>query len=107
MVGTLAGISVRSLQERKIVNWLWRHSVEFEYERQIETQDEDGASRHIQPDFYYPSSNTVHEHFAINADGSSPFENYVAHAALKRGASPGSARISSKPRRHSRRKAPC
>lgn len=84
MVGTLAGISVRSLQERKIVNWLWRHSVEFEYERQIETQDEDGANRHIQPDFYYPFSNTVHEHFAINADGSSPFENYVAHAALKR-----------------------
>jgi DNA helicase-4 len=84
LVGTLAGIEVRSFQERKIVNWLWRRSVEFEYERQIETQDADGSARHIRPDFFYPDSNTIHEHFAIDADGTSPFPNYVEHAALKR-----------------------
>lgn len=84
IVGTLAGVGVRSLQERMIVNWLWRHSVEFKYEHQIQTQDEDGSTRHIHPDFFYPLSDTIHEHFAINADGTSPFLNYVEHTALKR-----------------------
>lgn len=36
------------------------------------------------PDFYYPVSQTIHEHLAINADGSSPFADYVAHAEDKR-----------------------
>ncbi|WP_245704914.1 UvrD-helicase domain-containing protein [Belnapia rosea] len=81
---TLAGVYVKSLQEQSIANWLWRHSVEFEYERQMQTRDEDGSVRYVHPDFYYPNTNTVHEHFAINADGSSPFPNYAAHTVLKR-----------------------
>jgi DNA helicase-4 len=83
-IPTLAGIFVKSLQEQRIANWLWLHSVDFAYERQMATRDEDGSVRHVHPDFYYAASRTVHEHFAINADGSSPFPNYVEHATLKR-----------------------
>lgn len=82
-VGTMAGIYVKSLQEQTIANWLWLHSVEFEYERQIPIEKENGEIRHVHPDFHYPASNTIHEHLAINADGSSPFENYVTHAEQK------------------------
>ena len=83
-IGTMAGVFVKSLQEQTIVNWLWLHSVEFEYERQVAVEDEEGATRHLHPDFYYPASHTIHEHLAINADGSSPFANYVEHAQSKR-----------------------
>lgn len=85
-IGTMAGVYVKSLQEQTIVNWLWLHSVEFEYERQIALEDETGAIRHLHPDFYYATSQTIHEHLAINADGSSPFAEYVAHAESKRAA---------------------
>src|SRR3546814_9797691 len=74
-IGTLAEIYVRSLQEQRIANWLWVHSVEFEYEKQISFEEEDGSQRFVQPDFHYPLTDTFHEHFAINADGSSPFED--------------------------------
>ena len=83
-IGTMAGVFVKSLQEQTIVNWLWLHSVQFEYERQVAVEDEEGATRHLHPDFYYPASHTIHEHLAINANGSSPFANYVAHAQSKR-----------------------
>lgn len=82
-IGTMAGIYVKSLQEQTIVNWLWLHSVEFEYERQIPIEEENGEIRHVHPDFHYPASSTIHEHLAISADGSSPFENYVTHAEHK------------------------
>jgi DNA helicase IV len=82
-IGTMAGNYVKSLQEQTIANWLWLHSVEFEYERQIVIEEEDGAIRHVHPDFYYPATKTIHEHLAINADGSSPFVDYVAHAESK------------------------
>ena len=85
-IATYPGIYVQSLEEQRIVNWLWLHTVEFEYERQTETRDEDGTARWLKPDFYYPASKTIHEHFAISADGTSPFENYVEHARLKRAA---------------------
>ena len=82
-VGTMAGIYVKSLQEQTIVNWLWLHSVEFEYERQIPIEEDNGGIRHVHPDFHYPASNTIHEHLAINANGSSPFDNYITHAEQK------------------------
>ena len=83
-IGSFSGIIVKSLEEQKIANWLWLHSVAFEYERQIEVQDYDGSVRHVHPDFYYPLTGTVHEHFALNADGTSPFEKYIEHAESKR-----------------------
>ncbi|MCJ9719904.1 UvrD-helicase domain-containing protein [Agrobacterium sp. SHOUNA12C] len=82
-IGTMAGIYVKSLQEQTTVNWLWLNSVEFEYERQITIEEENGQIRYVHPDFYYPASKTIHEHLAINADGSSPFADYVAHAESK------------------------
>jgi len=84
LVGTLSQTFVRSLQEQRIANWLWIHSVDFDYERQIAIPEEDGTVRYVQPDFHYPLTSTYHEHFAINADGTSPFENYVEHSAAKR-----------------------
>ena len=86
-IGTLAEIHVRSLQERSIVNWLWRNQIQFEYEKQVrvpDTDEPDGPYRYVKPDFYYPESETIHEHFAIGPDGKSPFPNYVEHASLKR-----------------------
>lgn len=87
-IGSLAGVYVKSLQEQSIANWLWLNSVAFEYERQIAVGDgtADGTVRHVHPDFYYPGTETVHEHLAINADGTSPFPGYVEHAESKRAA---------------------
>lgn len=84
-IGTLVrNLYVRSLQERRIVNWLWRQSVEFEYERRIKIPKDEGDPQLVHPDFFYPATGTIHEHFAIRKDGTSPFEGYVEEAALKR-----------------------
>lgn len=82
-IGTMAGIYVKSLQEQTIANWLWLNSVEFDYERQIPIEEKNGQIRYVHPDFYYPASKTIHEHLAINGDGSSPFTDYVTHAENK------------------------
>ena len=83
-IGSLPGVIVKSLQEQKIANWLWLHSVVFQYERQIEIENGDGTRLHVHPDFYYPQTDTVHEHFALNSDGSSPFADYAQQAEGKR-----------------------
>lgn len=93
-IRALGDIYVKSLQEQSIANWLWLNSVVFDYEKQVavnESEGKDSAAdgepeevRHVHPDFYYPATKTVHEHFAINADGTSPFANYLAHAESKR-----------------------
>lgn len=98
-IRALGDIYVKSLQEQSIANWLWLNSVAFEYEKQVAVDDDGGENgigedvgddgeteevRHVHPDFYYPASKTVHEHFAINADGTSPFANYLLHAQSKR-----------------------
>lgn len=81
---THAGVLVRSMQEQRIANWLWKNSVEFEYERQVNVSSDEAEPQFVHPDFYYPGTDTLHEHFAINADGTSPFESYVEHANAKR-----------------------
>lgn len=85
-IGTLVpNLYVKSLQERRIVNWLWRHTVDFEYERRIRIPKGEGEPPQlVHPDFFYPATGTIHEHFAINKDGTSPFHGYVEEAALKR-----------------------
>jgi DNA helicase-4 len=94
-------VYVKSLQEQSIANWLWINSVPFEYEKQFalkdadendckdkeegdDADDDEEAVTHLHPDFYYPATNTVHEHFAIDANGTSPFRDYVEHAQKKR-----------------------
>jgi len=81
---SISGRTVRSLQERKIADWLWVHSIDFEYEKQFEYIDENEEKKHFTPDFYYPSTDTYHEHFAIDQDGTSPFSGYVDLAINKR-----------------------
>ena len=84
-VTTLASdLYVRSLQEQKIVNWLWSKSVVFEYERSLNLTGVDGQKRVIKPDFFYPDSRTFHEHFAIDKHGRSHIQGYVDAANLKR-----------------------
>lgn len=85
-IQSLAGVHVKSQQELRIANWLWINSVDFEYEKQISIQAADGQTSHFHPDFYYPLTDTIHEHFAINADGTSPFDGYIEHADGKRAA---------------------
>lgn len=75
---------VRSLQEQKIVNWLWSKSVKFEYEKMITVTDQDGKKHSIKPDFFYPDPITFHEHFAIDKYGKSHIDGYVDRANLKR-----------------------
>jgi DNA helicase-4 len=83
-ISTLPGVYVKSLQEQRIANWLWLNSIPFEYERQVLIGEEGGEQHYVQPDFYYPQIDTYHEHFAINKDGTSPFEDYVEHTEQKR-----------------------
>ena len=77
-------VYVRSLQEQKIVNWLWSKSVNFQYEKGLSLPDENGGQLHIRPDFYYPDTDTYHEHFAIDRKGNSHIEGYVDKASQKR-----------------------
>ncbi|WP_257558137.1 UvrD-helicase domain-containing protein [Sphingobium sp. CFD-2] len=87
-IGTMApGIYVKSLQEQRIVNWLWLRTIDFEYEKQVQVptpDDPERPFRYVHPDFFYPFSQTIHEHFAIDSKGNSPFPHYVEHAQLKR-----------------------
>jgi DNA helicase-4 len=78
-----SGIYVRSGQERQIADWLFYHSVPFEYERRYEHPT--GDERQYRPDFYYPSIGLYHEHFAVDADGTSPFgDEYLKGVTWKR-----------------------
>ena len=68
---------VRSQQELAIINSLIIRGVKVEYER----PHPDGE---ITPDFYYPEIDLWHEHFAIQRDGSSPFEGYAETVLQKK-----------------------
>lgn len=75
---------VRSLEEQKIANWLWTQSVDFEYEKSLKDNLTDGGFISIRPDFFYPKTETFHEHVALNSDGTSPFKDYVENLNAKR-----------------------
>ncbi|MFT3988998.1 UvrD-helicase domain-containing protein [Aestuariivirga sp.] len=70
---TLAGVTVRSLQELRICNWLTLMGVDFEYERAFPSQHvpNDWKSGY-RPDFYYPAIDCWHEHFGLNKLGKAP-----------------------------------
>ncbi len=63
---------VRSQEELAIMNYCIINGVKIEYEKNFE-----GAGFVYTPDFYFPDIDMWLEHFAINRDGTSPFENYV------------------------------
>lgn len=54
---TLNNTKVRSKSEQYIADWLYRHSIKFEYEPQVNFGDFD-----FRPDFYIPEANLYLEH---------------------------------------------
>jgi len=56
---TLDGIKVRSKSEQFIADWLYRHSIKYEYEPLLNVKD---FSFH--PDFYIPAANLYIEHIS-------------------------------------------
>jgi len=54
---TLNGTKVRSKSEQYIADWLYRHSIKFEYEPDVNFKDFD-----FRPDFFIPEANTYVEH---------------------------------------------
>lgn len=79
------GIKVRSIQEARIVNWLYLHNVNFDYEKPDYSElaenlgvgkSKSGKQKPYCPDFTYknPESGDLiyHEHFGINSNGNAP-----------------------------------
>jgi superfamily I DNA/RNA helicase len=54
---TLDGTKVRSKSEQFIADWLYRHSIKYEYEPLLNVKDFD-----FHPDFYIPAANLYIEH---------------------------------------------
>lgn len=64
---TLRGEKVRSKSEQYIADWLYRHSIGYQYEPQINVKDFD-----FKPDFYIEDANIYLEHIS---NKSYPFKN--------------------------------
>ncbi len=56
---TLNGTKVRSKSEQFIADWLYRHSIQFEYEPSVNFKDFD-----FKPDFFIPEANLYIEHIS-------------------------------------------
>lgn len=56
---TLDGTKVRSKSEQYIADWLYRHSIQFEYEPLLNVKDFT-----FRPDFYIPAANLYIEHIS-------------------------------------------
>ncbi|SDM68930.1 DNA helicase-4 [Cryobacterium flavum] len=81
---TSRGETVKSAGERMIADWLFFNGVDYIYEKRYEVETADPTHGQYHPDFFYPAINVYHEHWAIDADGSSPFEGYLEGVAWKR-----------------------
>ncbi|MEU8007204.1 UvrD-helicase domain-containing protein [Catellatospora sp. NPDC049111] len=83
---TFSGHQVRSQGEKIIADFLYLNGIDFEYERPfvVDTATADRSQYH--PDFYYPSVDVWHEHWALDANGQPPadFDGYAEGMALKR-----------------------
>ncbi|SFC00759.1 DNA helicase-4 [Flexibacter flexilis DSM 6793] len=56
---TLDGTKVRSKSEQYIADWLYRHSIKYEYEPELNVKD-----FYFRPDFYIPDANIYLEHIS-------------------------------------------
>lgn len=83
---TFDGGYVRSHGERLIANWLYLNGVNYEYEQPYAHRTASPDHSQYRPDFYYPSADLWHEHWAINRDGKPPaiFPGYAEGIAWKR-----------------------
>lgn len=83
---TFAGEVVKSHGERLIANFLFLNGIDYVYERPYSVPVADAAHSQYRPDFYYPSVDVWHEHWALDRNGKPPdgFPNYLAQMAWKR-----------------------
>jgi DNA helicase-4 len=77
---------VKSLEELRIYNWLYKNGIKFEYERPYEISTTTRTRAQYHPDFFYPEANLYHEHFALSHDDIAPifFKNYERSVLWKR-----------------------
>lgn len=68
-VKTLNGHFVASLEEARIANWLFMNDVPYKYEHTYPHFEATKDRRSYTPDFYYPTIDTWHEHFGVDAQG--------------------------------------
>ncbi|MFW9950206.1 MAG: UvrD-helicase domain-containing protein [Candidatus Thorarchaeota archaeon] len=69
---TLNDISVKSISERDIGNFLFLYNIEFEYEPLVEWVDENEEDKEYHPDFYLPDYDVYIEHWGLNKDKQIP-----------------------------------
>ena len=83
---TFDGKYVRSHGERLIANWLYLNGVNYEYERPYMHRTASPDHSQYRPDFYYPSADLWHEHWALDRDGNPPaiFHGYAEGIVWKR-----------------------
>lgn len=81
---TSQGETVKSAGERMIADWLFFNGVDYIYEKRYEVETVDAEHVQYRPDFYYPAIGAYHEHWAIDAQGLSPFEGYLDAVTWKR-----------------------
>ncbi|MFX1392198.1 MAG: UvrD-helicase domain-containing protein [Promethearchaeota archaeon] len=63
---TLNNITVKSVSERDIANFLFKNTVNFEYEPLVEWVDEGKEEKEYHPDFYLPDYDIYIEHWGLN-----------------------------------------
>ena len=83
---TLSGNVVKSHGERLIADYLFLNGVDFEYEKRYVHPTADADHSQYRPDFYYPTIDVWHEHWALDQDGKPPveFEGYKHDMTWKR-----------------------
>jgi len=69
---TLNDISVKSISERDIGNFLFLHNIQFEYEPLVEWVDESEEDKEYHPDFYLPDYDVYIEHWGLNKNNQVP-----------------------------------
>ncbi len=69
---TLNDISVKSISERDIGNFLFLHNIKFEYEPLVEWVDESEEDKEYHPDFYLPEYDVYIEHWGLNKSNQVP-----------------------------------
>jgi DNA helicase-4 len=84
---TLNDEIVKSHGERMVADWLFYNGVSYEYEPSYIHDTADATHKQYQPDFFYPSINLYHEHFALDQNGNPPaeFKGYMEGIVWKRG----------------------
>ena len=74
---TLKGETVKSKSERDIADWLYRHSIQYSYERKVLLKD-----FNFRPDFHIPSANLYIEHVSDKSYSMSDKEKQFTQAGI-------------------------